>query len=140
MGSSEVYLTLRKTGLRMTPLKRRVIDVFLSGGCGLSAGEVREKVSGSWDQSSVYRCLRSLTEAGFLRYGMGSRGVVLYRCERGFYPDHGHFHCELCGDTIPVENGLAGELLARIENTYGVKADTVEFTVEGRCGKCSEDY
>ena len=82
--------------------------------------------------------LKVLSNAGFLRYGLGSRGVVLYRCERKFFPDHGHFICGGCGQTIPVENGLAGDLVRDIESNYGVKAITVDFMVEGRCGNCSK--
>lgn len=138
MRSTEVYSWLRQTGLRITPLKRMVVDIFLSGGCGLSAGEVFKKVSEFCDQSSVYRCLRSLTDAGFLRHSMGMRGVVLYRCERRFFPDHGHFHCHRCGETIPVESILADGFLKGLEQTCGITVDRFDFMAEGMCKKCSE--
>lgn len=128
---------LRHAGLRITPLKRQVVSLFLSGGCGLSAGEVHSRFEGIYHQSSVFRCLRSLQEAGFLRPGLGSRGVVQYRCEKRFFPDHGHFHCSSCGETIPVESDHAGELIKGIEREYGVKVSSVDFTLEGKCESCS---
>jgi len=132
------YTFLRKAGLRMTPLKRSIVDLFMSGGCRLSAAEVCRRTGCMNDRSTVYRCLRSLTDAGFLRHGLGSGGVVLYRCDRRFFPDHGHFRCGICGKTIPVENRSAGEFFREMESAYGVSIDSVDFMLEGKCAKCSK--
>ena len=132
------YSHLRNSGLRMTPLKRKVVDLFLSGACGLSSGDVFAELGGNHDQSSVYRCLESLVKAGFLRHGLGKRGVVLYRCERTFFPDHGHFICRSCGETIPLENSFASDLIKEIESSYGVKVNSVDFMLEGKCENCSK--
>ncbi|HOP27584.1 MAG TPA: transcriptional repressor [Candidatus Sabulitectum sp.] len=137
MNEREAFEYLRLSGLRMTPLKRRIVRLFLSGGCGLSAGEVHSRFKGLYHQSSVFRCLKSLEEAGFLRPGLGSRGVVQYRCDRRFFPDHGHFLCRCCGDTIPLESALAGELVKGIEKVYGVEVSSIDFTLEGKCENCS---
>lgn len=136
MQKETVHAFLRDAGLRMTPLKTSIVDLFLSGGCGLSSGEVFSHVGEGFDQSSVYRCLESLVKAGFLRHGQGNRGVVLYRCETGFYPDHGHFLCSRCGETIPVENFLAADAIREIEMNYRVKIKAVDFTLEGKCENC----
>ncbi len=137
MNEREAFDYLRRSGLRMTPLKRQVVSLFLSGGCGLSAGEVHSRFEGIYHQSSVFRCLKSLEEAGFLRPGLGCRGVVQYRCHRRFFPDHGHFHCNECGETIPVESDLAGELARGVEKVFGVKVNSIDFTLEGKCENCS---
>ncbi len=140
MKEGMAYSFLRSSGLRMTPLKRKVVDLFLSGACGLSSGDVFAELEGNHDQSSVYRCLESLVKAGFLRHGLGRRGVVLYRCERKFFPDHGHFICRSCGETIPVENIFAANLIREIEINYGVKVNSVDFMLEGKCENCSKYF
>lgn len=138
MKRKDAHDFLRNAGLRLTPLKRQVVDLFLAGGCGLSAGDVHAGLHGSCDKSSVYRCLKGLLDVGFLRYGIGGRGVVQYRCEKGFFPDHGHFHCRYCGEIIPVENRFAGDLIAELESRYNLEINSMDFMLEGRCGNCSK--
>ena len=136
MKTHAVYDYLRDSGMRITDLKRKVVTLFLSGGCGLSAGEVFQRVGEGYNRSSVYRCLGSLLDAGFLRHGNGKRGVVEYRCGRRFLPDHGHFHCRICGSVIPVDSSAAAKMIAGIEERYNVSIGTVDFTLEGKCGNC----
>lgn len=138
MNAENAYDFLRRTGLRITPLKKAVVEYFLEGACGVSAGEVLGSLGDSHDQSSVYRCLESLVKAGFLKHSPGSRGVVEYRCRKPFIPDHGHFNCRGCGRTMPLENRFASEMVKNIRRELGVSIDSVDFILEGKCRSCSE--
>jgi Fe2+ or Zn2+ uptake regulation protein len=140
MNREGVYRFLRSRGLRITPLKRRIVESFLEGGCCLSAGEVWASSGSPASFSSVYRCLTGLCEAGFLRPVNGPSGVVLYRRTRDFAPDHGHFRCRVCGLLAPVEEILPCVFIDAIEEKYGLSVQNWDFFLEGRCSLCSNRH
>jgi len=133
----DVFDYLRGCGLRMTVLKRRIVQLFLDGGCGLSVSDITGSLTPRPSVSTVYRCLKSLTEAGFLRHNISCEGVVQYRCTGSFFPEHGHFHCEKCGGVIPVSSLVPEEFLKSIETTYGLKIQNADLHLEGRCSRCT---
>ncbi len=136
MKRENAYNLLRRSGLRMTKLKKEIVDLFLEGGCGLSVKDVMAGIASSPDVSTVYRAVNSLTLKGFLRHSVGSEGVVQYRCTSTFYPDHGHFNCVKCGGTIAVRRKLPEDFLHVLEIEYGVSVKSVAFLLEGKCLKC----
>ncbi|MCD6587591.1 MAG: transcriptional repressor [Candidatus Fermentibacteraceae bacterium] len=136
MTNTEAYNQLRQTGLRMTGLKREIVDLFLGGACGLSVKGVMAGLHSSPAVSTVYRALSSLNNNGFLRHSVGPEGVVQYRCTKKYFPKHGHFCCVKCGGTIPVNRRLPDAFLALLEEEYGISVDSADFLVEGKCYKC----
>ncbi len=131
-----VWDRLRKKGLRMTPLKKQVVGLFLDGGCGLSARDVLERLAGGTHISSVHRCLVSLGRAGFLRPDRTGDGVVRWRCSRSFYPDHGHFKCGRCGRRLPVEYRLPEDFLRKVETSGNFRVAGSDLYLEGVCRRC----
>lgn len=122
----------------MTKLKVEIVELFLSGGCGLSVRDVLACIPSTPDISTVYRSLSSLAEKGFLRHSVGSEGVVQYRCTSIFYHNHGHFCCINCGGTIAVNRELPDVFLALLEKEYGVRIKSSDFLLEGTCLKCRD--
>jgi len=137
MERSALYRELRDRGLRMTALRREVVDIFLGGGCGLSAREVGDRVASGPHISTVHRCLGSLEEAGFLRRDRSSDGMLRYRPARRFVPDHGHFRCGRCGVVMPLDVSLPAELLGELETRNHIRIRAADIFVEGTCGRCS---
>ncbi|MCK5785284.1 MAG: transcriptional repressor [Candidatus Sabulitectum sp.] len=136
MKRKDAYDLLRRSGLRMTKIKKEIVDLFLDGGCGLSARDVMEELTSTPDASTVYRSLDSLVDKGFLRHSVGAEGVVQYRCTSAFYPDHGHFCCVDCGGIIAVRKNLPSAFLETLEREYGVRVKSADFLLEGKCLKC----
>ena len=136
MKRKDAYDFLRRSGLRMTKIKREIVDLFLDGGCGLSAKDVMGELTSTPDISTVYRSLDALVDKSFLRHSVGVEGVVQYRCTSAFYPDHGHFCCIDCGGTIPVRRKLPAAFLDTLEREYGVSIRSADFLLEGKCLKC----
>ena len=139
MSSVIIWQKLREKGMRITPLKKQVIDLFISGACGLSARDVHDRLSTETHISTVHRCLSSLERAGFLRPDRNSEGILRYRCSRSFYPDHGHFKCAQCGRIFPVSRTLPEEFIRMVEKAGNFKIDSSDFFLEGTCRKCSEE-
>ena len=139
MNRSEVFSSMREQGLRITPLKREIVELFLGGACGVPLADVRRRVTTPCNQSSVYRCLRSLAEVNFLRHSIGRQGVVRYRCTERYSVPHGHFRCRSCEGILPV-SGYSREFVKEIETRYGVIVDNFDFILEGRCPDCSAEH
>jgi Fe2+ or Zn2+ uptake regulation protein len=137
MNRERVWERLRGKGLRMTSIKKEVVQIFLDGGCGLSASDVLRRLSGNPHVSTVYRCLSALVEAGFLRPDRNDQGVLRYRCSSSFYPDHGHFKCQVCGRRQPVNYRLPDEFLRSIEKDFHLTIAGTDLFFEGKCSKCS---
>ena len=132
-----MFCSLREYGLRMTPLKREIVELFLGGACGVSLADVHRSLNTACNQSSVYRCLRSLAAADFLRHSIGRQGVVRYRCTEKYSVPHGHFRCSSCGGVLPVSvSGYSREFVKEIELKYGVLVENFDFVLEGRCPDC----
>lgn len=137
MESNRAWKRLRDRGLRMTPLKKEVVGLFLGGACGLSAREIMGRLRTEVHISSVHRCLASLERAGFLRPDRNDDGVHRYRCSRQFYPDHGHFRCAGCGRRFPVHYRLPEAFLSEIESSGGFRIYGSDLMFEGKCDECS---
>lgn len=136
MNRDDVFRELRTRGLRMTGLRREIVGMFVDGGCGLSAREVRDSADGDPHISTVHRCLASLEGAGFLRRDRSFDGILRYRPSRIFYPDHGHFRCRCCGRVIPVNVSLPTDLLGELERKNNIRIGCADIFIEGTCRGC----
>ena len=137
MNVSGLLGKLRDSGLRITPLKKQVVKLFMGGACGLSARDVHDRLPGNPHISTVHRCLGSLKRIGFLRPDRSFEGILRYRCSRSFYPDHGHFKCEMCGEIFPVSCKLPDEFIKMVENTCSFQIVNSDFFLDGKCSKCA---
>lgn len=137
MNTSVIWKKLRERGLRITPLKKQVVEIFINGACGLSARDVKDRLSCNHHISTIHRCLGSLARTGFLRPDRNYEGILRYRCSRSFYPDHGHFECEKCGRKFPVSCSLPDDFIKTVEKTGSFEVFNSDFFLEGKCSKCS---
>ena len=137
MNSAGIWEKLRGMGLRITPVKKQVIELFINGACGLSARDVHERLSCNPHISTVHRCLGSLEKFGFLRPDRNHEGILRYRCSRSFYPDHGHFKCDECGRRFPVSCNLPNEFIQLVEKTCSFEVVNSDFFLEGKCSECA---
>ena len=138
MNEAGIWKKLRDSGLRITPLKKQIVELFMSGACGLSAADVHDRLACNSHISTVHRCLGSLERIGFLRPDRNSEGILRYRCSRSFFPDHGHFRCEECGKKFPVSCKLPDVFIQMVEKTCGFQIVNSDFFLEGKCSKCAE--
>ena len=137
MNTARIWNKLRSSGLRITPLKKQLVEIFINGGCGLSAKDVQDRLSCNPHISTVHRCLGSLERIGFLRPDRNFEGILRYRCARSFYPDHGHFKCEKCGRRFPVSCKLPDEFIKMVEEMCSYQIVTSDFFLEGKCSRCA---
>jgi len=126
------------TDLRLTPQRRVVLDVLLEQRDHPTATEVFLRVKSrmpSISLATVYNCLEVLTHAGLVRQ------VNLDRAPSRYCPnleEHGHFHCEGCGDIsdVPLQTkSCAGNVVLL---PPGAVVHRLEVALRGLCPKCAQ--
>lgn len=127
---------LRAAGLRITPPRQAVLQVFEDGGCHLSPEEVLERarrMHPGVGRATVYRTLDLLTRLGITRPLYSKEGRPLFtRIEHG----HQHVVCSRCERVVELEAdgfaGLAGRVARR--TGFAVHSQLLEFY--GLCKRC----
>ncbi|WP_420063644.1 Fur family transcriptional regulator [Prochlorococcus marinus] len=134
-------LELHQEGRRLTPQRKKVLDLFqrIGGGKHLSAEEVHAKLIQSKSRVSlatVYRTLRLLVKMGFIHELELSEGGHRFELLSQDHPDHHHLVCINCGRTEEFESEqvvIAGREAA---NREGFKLIESTLNVRGICPKC----
>ncbi|WP_338021842.1 Fur family transcriptional regulator [Aquabacter cavernae] len=128
-------------GLRLTPLRRRVMEALAESHVPLGAYELVERLASDGEKPppmSVYRVLDFLVSEG-LAHRIESRNAFL-AC--------GHAHeagevalfliCEACGDTREVTSHAVGRDLAWAARAAGFEPRQRVLELNGLCAQCRE--
>ena len=135
-GDGPLQVGLHQEGRRLTPQRKKVLELFVSIGSGihLSAEEVHHQLverNAKVSLATVYRTLRLLVEMGLLHELELSEGGHRFELASNENPDHHHLVCVRCGRTEEFESDQvlqAGKLAADrigfklIESTLNVRA------------------
>lgn len=93
-------LTLRRHAVRLTPVRRTVLDVLASSPFALSGAELEKQLPPT-DRVTLYRTLRTFEEKGLVHRVIDHSETVRYAAtcldEASTNPaDHVHFKCTAC--------------------------------------------
>jgi Fur family transcriptional regulator, ferric uptake regulator len=132
---------LKDSGLRSTAARVGVLRHLADHGKPLSHGEVVDALSEfGFDQSTVYRVLHELSEAGLLsKLDLGDQLRRFEFRETGKDHDleHPHFMCVDCGKVTCLE-----EFSFQLTPSRGPRRDKLgeitEVLLRGHCSKCAE--
>lgn len=136
---ADAVATLRGRGLRLTPLKRAVLETFQSGDCALTADEIGARVGVGIDRSPLYRCLASLEDAGILTHFYGADGARRYDPADEFGIHHHHLVCLNCSGVTRVEGCALGREIAAEATALGYEVREHEVVLKGLCPACRDD-
>lgn len=130
---------LRSQGLRITKARRAVAGVVASRHREhLTATTILQEVQSnpdtSADQSTVYRTLDALEEAGLLVHSHLGHGAAVYHLASE--AAHQHVVCSQCGATASVPAAGLSEWLEQLQTTTGYTVDPTHFAVTGICATC----
>jgi Fur family ferric uptake transcriptional regulator len=136
-GWESVRDRLRARGLRWTPQRRNLVDVLSRTDGHVTGSELVERcrtIDPATTPSTVYRTLDVLEDLGLVRHGHGADG----REEFHVLPEaeHGHLHCQACGETLEIEAADAAPLVRALRARHGFEVDLSHVTIVGRCGAC----
>ena len=136
----EVAALLRRADQRYTSGRRRLVAALQEGGGPLTITQILA-VDGSLAQSSVYRNLTILEDAGAVTRIVTRDDFARYELAEGLTEHHHHLICESCGsirDVVfdaEIEHALEDALdaIGRAED-FVPHGHTID--VYGTCGAC----
>ena len=135
---AEVKTMIRGAGLRSTAARVAVIQQLAYFPMPQTHREVTEALEAfGFDQSTIYRCLTELSEAGLvarLDLGDSIRRFELLKSGSDGFSEHPHFMCVKCGSISCLE-GHSFRISARKK---GAKppGEILEVLLKGRCESC----
>lgn len=138
--SDELVASLRSQGLRITAGRRAICGVLAASHLDhLTASDlgarVEQELGKAVDQSTIYRTIDVLEQAGHLHHVHFGHGPgVVHLVEK---PDHHHIVCENCGRTEDIPFDEVSRLLQGLEHRFGFRVGSVHFALMGRCVSCT---
>ena len=127
---------LRHDGFRITRARRAVCEVLAAAPRDhLSAGDIYALIGPDFDQSTVYRTLEALEEAGLVTHTHMGHGASIYHLAAD--APHQHLVCSRCGATIDLDPTGIESLLAEITRRTGFVPDPAHFALSGLCRECA---
>lgn len=129
---------VRGAGLRGTPARLAVVQCLTTSLRPLTHAEVSEKLADrGFDQSTIYRCLMELSEAGVLtRLDLGDSIRRYERVSSDIHagPEHPHFMCVDCGSISCLVDYRFR--LSPSQNDATPVGEITEVLVKGHCREC----
>lgn len=129
---------LSSQGLKNTPQRRLIVDVFLKRGYHLSTEELyglARKEDESVGQATVYRTLKLLCEAGIARELHFGDGITRYEPAIDD-SHHDHLICLSCGKNIEVVDDNIEELQEKLAASHGFTLTSHRMYLYGQCESC----
>jgi Fe2+ or Zn2+ uptake regulation protein len=134
--------SLRGAGQRYTRQRRRLVEILARAGRPLSLPEILHGRRGL-AQSSVYRNLSSLADAGVVRRVVTGDEFGKYELSERITEHHHHVICARCGRTI--DTTLPKPLETQLDRTLDAVAQRAGFAdvihrldVIGTCAECAD--
>ncbi len=137
--SGSVAKLLRANQLRQTPIRQRVLALFLEHREALSQHFLEQKINEA-DRITLYRTLRTFEEKGLLHRAIdGTDKIKFALCGELCSPEqhqhfHAHFHCDSCGRTLCLENveAPAAPILPDLS------VSSMHLVIRGKCELCGK--
>ena len=127
--------------LKMTPQRRRILEVFLGEEGHVTSEELYQKVKSECDsigQATVYRTLKLLADSGLAKAVEFGDGAMRYEILYG-QSHHDHLICEACGENIEVLDDEIERLQEDLARRHGYVLTSHRMYLFGVCGKCRSD-
>ena len=143
--SGDVHVTattrLRSAGQRYTSGRRRLMDILAGAGRPMSIPDILTDAT-DLKQSSVYRNLVDLEQAGVVRRVSTEEEFGRYELAEDLIGHHHHLVCSNCGtirdvDVPPDVEGTLGRALDRIAKRAGFARVSHRLDLVGLCAECA---
>jgi Fur family zinc uptake transcriptional regulator len=139
--AARVQLSCLRQGVQLTPLRRRVLDIFSDSFAPLGAYAILEELSRREGKQvappTVYRALDFFLEHGFVHK---IETINAYApCEHLGHAHHGMLLiCESCGRSEEIENAEVMRAIAGSAAAASFTARRVTVEAQGLCRRCVE--
>lgn len=130
--------TCREQGLRLTPIRRRVLELVWQSHRPAGAYDLLEQLSEDGRRAmppTVYRALDFLLNAGLVHRLATLNAFV--GCDDPLRPHHGQFLiCEDCRRVVEFHSGSVNRSLDRKARDLGFELTEQSVELVGRCSDC----
>ncbi len=137
---AEVQEILKKHKLKVTPNRKKILEIFRNTDFALSYNDIDTSLNSSLDKVTVYRTLKSFEENGIIHEIIDGSSQVKYAlCHGGtctthnHHDTHLHFRCESCDKTFCLEDIVIPKV--SLPKGYSLKSQST--FVQGVCKSCS---
>jgi Fur family ferric uptake transcriptional regulator len=125
-------------GLKNTPQRRRIVDVFFRSGKHLSTEELYEQIKGEdagIGQATVYRTLKLLCDAGLAKELNFDESTARYEPVADD-SHHDHLICTCCGKNVEIMDDIIERRQVEVAKSYGFVLTSHRMVMYGVCGDC----
>ncbi len=128
-------------GLRLTPLRRRVLEEIAGSHTAVGAYDLLEKLARTGERRlapiSIYRALESLVEAGIV-HRLESRNAF-FACHAPHAGDRRQvvMACDKCGTVAEMPGDPVFDGISAIALQSGFKVERTMVEVIGSCARCA---
>ena len=126
--------------LKMTPQRRRILEVFLGEEGHVTSEELYQKVKSEYDsigQATVYRTLKLLADSGLAKAVEFGDGAMRYEILYG-QSHHDHLICESCGVNVEVVDPAIERLQEEVAKRHGFRLTAHKLYLYGICPDCQK--
>lgn len=136
----EVVRASRERGLRLTPLRREVLELVAAAEKPVKAYDLLDQMRehhGNAAPPTVYRALDFLLEHGFIHKLESINAFV--HCPHPADPHQVPFLiCDVCASAVEICDERVAELIRAQARSLGFKPQDQTLEVHGVCSKCRE--
>lgn len=128
-----------KAHLKMTPQRRRILEVFLEQKGHVTSEELYERVKSTCKtigQATVYRTLKLLSGSGVAKEVDFGDGLTRYERQMGD-DHHDHLICEGCGQNVEILDETIEKLQVDLAKRHGYRLTHHKMYLYGICPACS---
>jgi Fur family ferric uptake transcriptional regulator len=136
----KLQLFLRRHGLRQTPQRLLILEVFLDMDGHPSPEELRDELllrGHAIGLSTIYRTLRLFLDSGIARKHQFGDGLCRYEPEKGGMP-HVHLVCEICGRRLEASSKLVAESFKDLSSSHAFFLSSHQTVLYGICDVCAK--
>lgn len=133
---------LREADQRYTPSRRLLVRILAAAGRPLTTVEVQD-TGDRLPQSSVYRNLAVLEQAGVVRRVMAGDAPVRYELAEDLTEHHHHLICTSCGSVVdvtlpPATERRLDQAVEDVAARTGFEVHSHRLDLIGRCAQCRD--
>ena len=131
---------LHSHGLKRTPIRTEMLDLFMNHDFALSASDLVSRMKVENDRATVYRALASFEEHGILHKASEDGHGIKYalctdNCSDEAHQDHhAHFICDVCSHTYCLEEITVPD----VEISKEFLVVRTDYTFRGICKECKD--
>ena len=129
---------INRKGLKNTPQRQKIVEVFLKSGSHLTTEELYDKVrkvDPAIGQATVYRTMKLLCDSGLAKEVHLADAIARYELVYG-EKHHDHLICESCGMNIEVMDEEIERLQEALARRHGFVLTSHRMALYGVCRRC----